>query len=323
MQGFLAPALDPASALALYLAQVFPNLEPSEYNLEEVLSHLDLSRSRSAAWGYDSMEVAQQVAQHYAAVLAIVNARLTVPLDSPCPIHLELFGRLEKRDTILSFNYDLIADVVLTKLETPDGKDRPESHSRIAKLPQVIGNPMFFGGSPPSLMPQEEERGFYLKLHGSLDWLHCSTTNCPNNQRVFATLSEILGEGQASGRPCRICGAALTQMIVPPVATKKNDDRGRLAFVWNLAVRELMLAECVVLIGLSFAPSDFDLRWLLRAGKLARANRKCAALIVNPEQSHRENAKAALPEPVEKVQEFPSLDEFLKSPWAAPPGQAA
>src|SRR5207247_3391246 len=131
------------------------------------------------------------------------------------------------------------------------------------------------------------EGGFYLKLHGSLDWLYCPHAGCPNNMSLFPVGLSSLAEGQAEGQPCRYCGAPLRVLIVPPVPSKRIEDRGRLSFLWHLAFRELCDATRVVLIGVSFNPIDAALRWRVRQSMDAH-NNPIAIDIVNQNRDHRE-----------------------------------
>ena len=46
----------------------------------------------------------------------------------------------------------------------------------------------------------------------------------------------------------------------------------KLGFLWSLAHRELSQADRIVVFGLSFAPSDYYLRWLFRSAITDRAS---------------------------------------------------
>lgn len=291
----------------------------ASHNLEDVLGYLDLARHRSAAWGTAVLPEGLDPQRLYAAVLDDVRHRLTVPLDHPCGSHEKLFRALEPSDTVLTLNYDLIADVALRAVEQVNGQ-LPQD-SRLEKMGSIIGTPDFVGGVPPSLLPREETSGFYLKLHGSLDWLRCTTPGCPNSERLFAINVENLGEGQEAGRPCRLCGTPVAIFLVPPVASKRIEDRGRLAFVWSLALRELQAADQIVIAGLSIAPSDFELRWLLRA---ARASRPLDNLsIANPDLAARASTIALLGSPSTSIKEYDYLAQLAGAVAAEPETSAA
>jgi len=100
-------------------------------------------------------------------------------------------------------------------------------------------------------------------------------------------------------------------MIVPPITVKRLEERGRIAFLWNLALRELRRAGNIALIGASLAPTDFELRWLIREG--VGFERKCTVhvQIVNPDQSHRKAISSILASDVCDVAEYTDLEEYL------------
>lgn len=189
------------------------------------------------------------------------------------------------------------------------GDSKPAT--RIGKLPGMIGRLALWGQTPPGLLPWEQEQGFYLKLHGSLDWLYCPNPACANNANIFSlSASAASAAGQRAGAPCRLCGSALRMMIVPPVATKRMEDRGRLAFLWNVALRELLAADRIVIVGLSFAPSDFELKWLLRAALIGRTSSLTIAL-VNPSDEARQAGRSIIPRGAFTIAEFSSLTAFV------------
>ena len=276
-------------------------------NLEDVLGYLDFACHRSPAWGIPLLPKELDAQPLYSLVLDEVRNRLTTPLDAPCGLHEKLFHLLEPTDTVVTLNYDLVADVALRAVEQVDGK-LPQD-SRLGKVASIVGTPNFFGGVPLSLLPREETTGFYLKLHGSLDWLRCMTSGCPNAERLFAVNLENLGKGQEAGRPCRLCGTPVQVFLVPPVVSKRTEDKGRLAFLWNLALRELQAAEHVMLIGLSFAPSDFELRWLLRAARSIRDLAKVS--VANPDSEACASAKTLLGSSTTVLHEYHGLAELL------------
>lgn len=117
--------------------------------------------------------------------------------------------------------------------------------------------------------------------------------------------------------PCRYCGASLKTFLVPPVATKRLKDTGRMAFLWNIALRQLINADRIVVIGISFAPSDFELRWLVRQAIELRTNPRYELHVVNPKSADRQNVIAVFPGRDREVYEYESvLDYIAKSSHA-------
>ena len=112
-----------------------------------------------------------------------IKARLSLPpRPAPCALHAKLFSLLNREDTIVSFNYDLVADSSLSAVESLPSP--PSRGFRLKKLGSVkVPQPRTI--TDPLLTDEEVGSGFFLKLHGSLDWLSCPSPDCPNHQAVF------------------------------------------------------------------------------------------------------------------------------------------
>jgi hypothetical protein len=311
MRGFFGPDLESHHQLWEFLNWLYPHQSPEDYNLEEVMSFLNLSNNRLPLWGSSLRAVATANSSTlYDELLEYVKTRLAIEPRSVCGTHRRLFQTLAEQDTIISFNYDLVADNALLDIE-PREHNRPLQDSRMGKLSGLLGRLDIWSDPPPSLMPREQNWGFYLKLHGSLDWLHCETPGCTNNVNLFALGVAELSEGQHEGMPCRYCGAALKTFIVPPIATKRMEDRSRMAFLWNLALRELISAHRIDVIGLSFAPSDFELRWLVRQAVALRPNQHYELHVVNQSKEHRTRINTSFPGPGKTLFEYPTINDYL------------
>jgi hypothetical protein len=76
----------------------------------------------------------------------------------------------------------------------------------------------------------------------------------------------------AAFNECNLCGEYLETAIVPPTMYKIYEDFPMLNFIWSIAHKELMTASTIVIIGLSFAPSDSLLRWLFKSAIAPRQN---------------------------------------------------
>ncbi|MDO9069571.1 MAG: hypothetical protein Q7W05_14105 [Deltaproteobacteria bacterium] len=315
MSGFFGPIPSRYRPLFAFLKWFYPGLSKSEYNLEEVLAFVDLSRVRLPLWGEDRRAHTYRYEQIYALILDYIHDRLQLPYGESCALHERMVSRLDPLDSIITVNYDLVCDQALLKIE-PGENDRPNQYSRIGKLPGLLHEQNLYGGfQPPGLMLRETINGFYLKLHGSLDWIQCPTLNCRANMNIFSTNLSTLASGQRAGQPCRFCGASLRTMIVPPVASKRLEDRGRLAFLWNMALREIRKATEVVVIGLSLAPTDLEVRWLLREGLDLRQRpvpRK-QITIVNPSEKDVAQVVKCIPDGKYEIRMYDSMTAYVDS----------
>jgi NAD-dependent SIR2 family protein deacetylase len=109
-----------------------------------------------------------------------------------------------------------------------------------------------------------------LKLHGSMNWLHC-----PRCGRLYTTFDEKISILEYLREPrCRICaknfgnsgtsdgGPILENQLLMPTFLKEISN-AQLKLVWQNAAIELSEAKNLYFIGYSFPSADFELRTLL------------------------------------------------------------
>lgn len=197
-----------------------------------------------------------------------------------------LVSALEINDTVLTFNWDLLADQALLDpssrsaslytnfLILVHGRE-PVTIKGIGTIGAIIG--------PPGREP------LFLKLHGSLNWFQCTNSRCPNNAdfeletNIQGCLYAVEGIGV---RYCDRCGSEMIPLLVPPIAQKPISDNRIIRSAWGFARQRLATARKVVVIGLSFAPTDFYARWLFRFTVGVRDN--VEVFVVNPSNGDRE-----------------------------------
>lgn len=308
--------LDAFPNLRKFLYWFYGDRETSAWNLEEVMGYLELQRTREAIWIYEGTGDDLGSERIYQQLHRYIDSRLKID-ETHCLLHERLFRQLSERDTIITMNYDLVADQTLRELEPADANGYFHQDSRLGKINALLGRPNLWYEPPPSLLPRESSRGFYLKLHGSLDWLYCTTLGCYNNTNLFCRGTNISREGQEEGRACRYCGAALRVLIVPPVARKHIEDRGRLAFLWHLAWRELIETDRIIVAGLSLPPTDFELRWLLRYACQVRRKPIGELAVVNNTEGHWAIVRGTFSGEVAVAHYYRSFSDFLDGKPAA------
>lgn len=285
--------------------------KPSECNLEYVLSNLDLSRKRIERWNPGMKALyCGQYAREYDDCIHYIGRRLNIGAKDPDPLHLRLFRGLQPGENVLTMNYDLVADQALTRAEE-DETGRLPQRSRMGKIVGLVGQEHYAAGpQPPGLTKDELVGGFYIKLHGSLDWLRCATTGCFGSIVYFPSGQSPLSEFHTSWTPCRYCGGSLEPAIIPPSAGKLIDERGKWSFLWHLAWMSLEWAEEWVFVGLSMAFTDFDLAWLLRYS--AEHNSFLRQIyIVNPDPSVVERIGRTLYPREVAMTTFRCLEDYL------------
>jgi hypothetical protein len=174
-------------------------------------------------------------------------------LISPSPRSYEITGSLlytalmmggaglnqrtpERRDTIITFNYDLVIENALRALRLTytygidEGAAQFESES-----------------CRPDPAPADAAR--ILKLHGSINWAR------PKEEGGKALVVDSYDRARELRR---------TPVLVPPTWQKSFGDF--LLPVWNAAIAELTTATRVVIAGYSVPETDLHFKYLLAAG---------------------------------------------------------
>jgi hypothetical protein len=181
------------------------------------------------------------------------------------PLHKQFLSGLHDAKpedlTVLSLNYDIIADNALAWLAErrrrralPDyGCDiATDAYRKIAKF------------------------GRLLKLHGSLNWLYCP--NChrldlgvsESGRRTVKVLNTLYLDDLdvkygCHGSPCRECGTFVRPVLITP--THLKDYRNpHIARIWYLAARALREAQRAIFVGYSLPEDDVDVIYLFKRG---------------------------------------------------------
>jgi hypothetical protein len=158
--------------------------------------------------------------------------------------------------TIVSLNYDIIADNTLARLGARQ-QALPDYRCDIA-TPAYREAPRF---------------GCLLKVHGSLNWLYCP--NChrldlgvaPSGRtvKVRGRLYDLDSEYGRRGSPCIECETLLRPVLITP--THLKDYRNpHIARVWYEAARALREAERAIFVGYSMPDDDVEVIYLFKRG---------------------------------------------------------
>lgn len=306
MKNFFDDRSKYVSGLSGFLESFCESESEEDRNLEEVLTHLHLSEVRDAAWTGHSREDIRLFA--IGGLYPYIVQQLNTMGEAICSIHKRLFGALRRGDSVITLNYDLIADATLHHVGRATA---PGVRSRVEKLWKLIGaevRPCSAMHEPAGGMGPFED-GYYLKLHGSLDWSRCMEPTCPNRQG-FRHLSDRIG--MPYEQYCPHCGAVTQPFLVPPIRSKTTLISGRVQLMWTHALRALMYADRVAVIGVSFAPSDVDLRWLIRRSRNTGSGNRPYVHIVNPCSKTRARTKELFGH-YSYCTEWDGLKEFAES----------
>lgn len=204
-------------------------------------------------------------------------------LSSECKEYKDFIFQLNQRDTIITFNWDVLLDNLLDRkriiqawVDSHDivGKNRTQYTEFILKL-TAIGEGTISGistGKPYSSW--NSKTGFYLKAHGSIDWIYCANQGCRASKKVYPYLLN-----SQKVYYCAECHEPMQVLIVPPVLKKDYRQYPLIRRIWNLAAKELSSVDELIIWGYSLPPTDFHSRWLLRQARHAPLKK---IILINP-----------------------------------------
>ncbi len=193
--------------------------------------------------------------------------------EQHCEYLLQIFLGLGKKDTVISYNWDTIADYTLEAA----GSIQFRNYAKLLRT-EVI-NPKDF-----------RDQGLLLKLHGSFNWMVCQNRSCSNYNKIqppfqknrykFLTMRQTWN--------CSSCGGiSLRPLIVPPISNKMIHKNSFLRNQWLIAREKLLDVNELVFIGYSFPPTDYYTDWLFRHINLIEERPRLKVTVVNPEYGKR------------------------------------
>jgi hypothetical protein len=258
--------------LRKFLSSYSPPRTPlKKINMEDVITHLEISLEKYAQlWG----EEHNFLRLCYQELLTYIKERLEIPALTACNYHSKLYNRLTDQDSVLSLNYDLVFDQVISSgpAYTPT--------SFLGRSFSLIGasSEYFSTSRETRIIYENVKTGVYIKLHGSINWVYCPNQICLNHQKFEACYpSYHRSHTVQPGDPCTTCGSPLQTVIVMPTMKKSFEKYPKLGFLWEIALSKLKTASVLILIGTSLAPSDYYLNWLLKESTITQP---CEKLVV-------------------------------------------
>lgn len=192
--------------------------------------------------------------------------------EQHCEYLLHVFFGLGNKDTVISYNWDTIADFTLAASRSAQLKN----YARLLRTESI--NPKDF-----------REEGLLLKLHGSFNWMVCQNRQCNNYNKIkppFQKNSYKLLTMRETWT-CSCGSSSLKPLIVPPVSNKMIHRNSFLKNQWLIAREKLLDVSELVFIGYSFPPTDYYTDWLFRQINLIEQRPKLKITVVNPEYGKR------------------------------------
>jgi hypothetical protein len=150
--------------------------------------------------------------------------------------------QMARANTFITFNYDLILDHALQRLQI-----QPDYQLDLSLL-QTFD------------LPAAGRKCSLLKLHGSANWGVCGECR----ERVLV-LQDKVGDSprEFRSRICEKCHKQLFQPLLIPPSWDKSEYHSIMTPVWAKAVAELKAATRICIIGYSMPPSDLFFKYLL------------------------------------------------------------
>jgi hypothetical protein len=164
-----------------------------------------------------------------------------------CPLYEFYFGLIGgilgiaarkelQRDTVISFNYDLVVEHALHEVNIPFSyglSTRQANFDASAQCQHEYGS---------------NETVRLLKIHGSVNWALDNPNELPT---LYGTYENLREHG-------------LSPLLIPP--TWRKGFGPQLVPVWDAAVAELRTATRIIVLGYSIPPTDLHFKYLLAAG---------------------------------------------------------
>jgi hypothetical protein len=210
-----------------------------------------------------------------------------------CEHHHWLVDQLDVGDTIISFNYDCLADFSL-KSRGGKAKWNPAIGYGVSATAPSDAN-FWWDGDKPFASTESIK---CLKLHGSLNW---DASSRETGLRLL-------------GLPYATTGA---QSIVPPVWDKRTKD-WPFEHVWDQAKEAIANAMAIVFIGYSMPATDVSSQVLFRAGRQGKPLLQ-SVCVVNPDVGAGERVANVLKEAISVrtyTPRFSTWEDFREAPPA-------
>lgn len=191
-------------------------------------------------------------------VFAAIEASL---LHGTGSLHYDLLSPLYDagiEPTVISLNYDVLVDNVMFDLGEGEQRGFPK-----------------YGAEISSRVLSDNRYGVLLKLHGSLNWMHCPkcgqlelfVTEGMRTAKALHVLYRRTEEDQflTAARRCRTrgCSGVYEPLLLAP-SFRKNYGNVHLDSVWTQAGEALRRADRAVIIGYSLPTDDVEVGLLLK-----------------------------------------------------------
>jgi len=273
--------------------QMFDPNEWKQINIEEVFTFLDIGEKmypKGSRYQKGFQMCRRSLRQFITTSLAVKSEGFH------CEHLMDVLFQLKPTDSIISFNWDTIADFTLQRAGQPIYK----SYLDLMK-------------SKSLRVTDFTNRGVLLKLHGSLNWMVCPNRGCSLHGKIRLAIKGKSLQGFIGSSKCPKCGNERGEpFIVPPTSNKLIKQGSFLHKLWLIARNQLPYAKRIIFIGYSFPPTDFYSEWLFRQVYFLQKHRP-EIVVVNPEMKKNSSLLAKRYRSLFrgcKIKVFGTLEEF-------------
>jgi hypothetical protein len=178
--------------------------------------------------------------------------------------------------TVISMNYDNIAERILSAVAHSPGSGRECPH---CKMCQLLQKACSCDGRHKDFLVRDWQ-GALIKPHGSIAWRRCVNQGCCNHGCLVADRHCQPFEPCC----CHSCGTECEPVLVMPTMTKNLNEIPEIAAMWKTAKMAIAEAESIAMFGFSMPTSDELLVQMFRSAIVAnRKLKRVAAIDLEPE----------------------------------------
>jgi hypothetical protein len=186
-----------------------------------------------------------------------------------------LLEMLSTDDSVVTFNWDILLDEKMGRSWLVDESPfRDPNRKKTFSGNQYDNFLLHLSGrsnatwdhvvvSPPYTR-YSSALGYYLKLHGSVDWYYCDGASCRARFLIFP-VTDFFNDNY-----CSECHRRMKPLLIPPTLNKSYYQYPSIQTLWTTALREVERCAEIVIWGYSLPPTDFYSAWLLRNRTKAR-----------------------------------------------------
>ncbi|MBN1971795.1 MAG: hypothetical protein JW870_20720 [Candidatus Delongbacteria bacterium] len=225
----------------------------TEIDIEKLMTFIDIEIENS-----DNRETYQIFKKKLLQMIIDLFEALSNKIEIKSGDYNDFVKNIKQNDTIITFNWDLLLDRLLK------GKNQ---YSNLDNL--ILDEMDLITYNRPIDNKMLINDGYYLKLHGSIDWRYCTNSNCDAYNKILNNEVDI----------CTRCFKKLNRLIIPPIINKHYIIYPFINKLWTLASIQLQHAHKVVIWGYRLPPTDFYSNWLLSKN----SNRAEEVSIINPD----------------------------------------